>query len=370
MIIGIPREMKQGEYRVGMIPAGVEELKRAGHTVVVQTQAGAGSGIADDQYAAAGAEVVASARDVFSRAELIVKVKEPQPIEIAMMRPGQVVFAFFHFAADRALTEAVLGSGIVAIAYETIRDKRGHLPLLTPMSEIAGKLSIQQGTKCLELPMMGRGILLGGVAGVESGTVLILGGGVVGSNAAKMAAGLGARVIILDVDIERLRYLDDIMPANVEMVFSDRYTLRQYLPQADLVVGAVLIPGARCPVLVRHDDLKRMKPGAVIVDPDIDQGGCVETARPTTHSDPTYVVDQIVHYAVTNMAGAVSRTSTFALCNATLPYVLQLANVGYRRAAALDPGLLAGINTQEGRLTNEAVAHTFHLHYQPAVLAS
>ncbi len=369
MIVGVPREMKQGEHRVGMIPAGVEELTRAGHTVLVQSQAGIGSGVLDDHYRAAGAEVVESARDVFARAELVVKVKEPLPVETAMTHPGQVVFAYYHFAADRALTEAVLGSGIVAIAYETIRDRHGRLPLLKPMSEIAGKLSIQEGARCLALPMTGRGILLGGVPGVEGGTVLILGGGVVGSNAARSAAGLGARAIVLDVDIDRLRHLRDIMPPNVEAIYCDPVTIRHYLPQADLVVGAVLIPGSRCPTLVHREDLKRMKPGAVIVDVDVDQGGCVESTRPTTHSDPTYVVENVMHYAVTNMAAAVPRTSTFALCNATLPYVLTLANLGYRRAASLDPGLAAGISVQDGRLIDEAVAQAFGMDFHRASLS-
>lgn len=368
MIVGIPREIKQDECRVGMLPVGVGELTRAGHTVLVQAQAGVEAGLTDQQYEEAGAQLVDTARDVYTRAEMIVKVKEPQPIELPMMRAGQLVFTYFHFAADRALTESVLSSQIVAIAYETIRDKAGRLPLLTPMSEIAGKLSVQQGAKYLEHPMRGRGILLGGVPGVEPGVVVILGGGVVGSNAAKVAAGLGARVIVMDVDIDRLRYLSDVMPPNVDAVFSDRYTIRNWLQQADLLIGAVLIPGARCPVLVRSQDLKLMKRGAVIVDAGVDQGGCVETTRPTSHSAPTYVVDDIVHYAVTNMAAAVSRTSTFALCNATLPYVLRLANLGYRRAAAMDPGLAAGINTQEGRLTNEAVAASFRMDWQPASL--
>lgn len=368
MIVGVVRETKQDEYRVGMIPAGVEELRRAGHTVLVEAQAGSGSGLPDEVYAAAGAEIVGSAEVICGRADMIVKVKEPQPAEIRMLRPGQVVFTYFHFAADRKLTEAVLASKVVAIAYETLRDRSGRLPLLTPMSEVAGKLSIQEGAKYLERPMMGRGILLGGVPGVEAGIVLVLGGGVVGTNAAKVAAGLGARVIIMDVNLDRLRYLDDVMPPNVELVFSDRHTIRHYLPMADLVIGGVLIPGARCPTLIGRDDLKVMKPGAVIVDVGVDQGGCVETTHPTTHSNPTYVVDNVVHYAVANMPGAVGRTSTFALCNATLPYALKLANLGYRRAAREDAGLAAGINMQEGRVTNEAVAKTFGFPFQPASL--
>jgi alanine dehydrogenase len=337
--------------------------------VLVETQAGVGSGITDEQFVSAGAEMAGSARDVFERAEMVVKVKEPQPPEIKVLRRGQVLFTYFHFAADRGLTDGVLNSGIVAVAYETIQDRQGRLPLLTPMSEVAGKLSIQEGAKYLERPMMGRGILLGGVPGVEPGTVLIIGGGVVGTNAAKAAAGLGARVIVLDVDLDRLRYLADVMPANVEAVYCDAHTIRHYLRQADLVIGAVLIPGARCPMLVRREDLKNMKPGSVIVDVGVDQGGCFETTRPTTHSNPTYLVDNVVHYGVANMPGAVGRTSTFALCNATLPYAIRLANMGYKRAAAADPGLAKGINMQEGRLTNEAVATTFGLPYQPAAVA-
>jgi alanine dehydrogenase len=368
MIVGVIRETKPDEYRVGMIPAGVEELKLAGHEVLIETQAGAGSGLTDEQYAAAGAEIVGVPAEIYERADMIVKVKEPQPPEIAMLRPQQVVFTYFHFAADRALTERILASKCVAIAYETIRDRNGHLPLLTPMSEIAGKLSIQEGAKYLERPMMGRGILLGGVPGVEAGTVLIIGGGVVGTNAAKVAAGLGAHVIILDTDLDRLRYLDDVMPANVDQVFSDRHTIRRCLPHADLVIGAVLIPGARCPTLVAREDLKTMKPGAVVVDVGVDQGGCFETTKPTTHSSPTYAVDNVVHYGVANMPGAVGRTSTFALCNATLPYAVKLASLGYQRAALADPGLAVGINIQNGRLTNRAVADTFRMEYQPAAL--
>lgn len=369
MIVGVVQETKQDEYRVGMIPAGVEELKHAGHTVLVETGAGFGLGLSDEQYEAAGGEIVPTVKEVFHRAEMIVKVKEPQPSEIVKLRAGQVIFTYFHFAVDRELTQGCLNAGIVAVAYETIFDAAGRLPLLTPMSEIAGRLSVQEGAKYLERPMQGRGVLLGGVPGVECGRVMIIGGGVVGFNAAKVAAGMGARVTILDTNLDRLRYLDDVMPANVETVFSDRHTIRKYLPQADLVIGAVLIPGARCPKLVSREDLKRMKPGAVIVDVGVDQGGCFETTRATTHSAPTYVVDNIVHYCVSNMASAVGRTSTFALCNATLPYVLRLARNGYQYAAAQDPGLAAGVNMQEGKLTNRAVAEAFGMEYQPASLS-
>ena len=288
---------------------------------------------------------------MFSNADMIVKVKEPQPAEIARFRAGQIVFTYFHFAADKALTQACLTSGIVAIAYETIKDRQGRLPLLTPMSEIAGKMSIQEGAKYLEKPMMGRGILLGGVPGVAPAHVVVLGAGIVGTNAAKVAAGLGANVALMDINLDRLRYLDDVMPANVKTIFSDAHTVREHLLQADLVVGAVLIPGATAPRLVKRDDLKAMKNGSVIVDVAIDQGGCIETSRPTTHKDPTYVVEGVVHYCVTNMPGAVGRTSTIALCNATLPYALRIANKGYQRAAEEDPGLGEGVNLAGGRVT-------------------
>jgi alanine dehydrogenase len=287
------------------------------------------------------------------------------PEEWPRLRAGQVLFTYFHFAADEALTRAILDSGITAIAYETLRDPKGSLPLLTPMSEVAGRMSIQEGAKYLERPQEGRGILLAGVPGVAPAEVAILGGGVVGSNAAKVAAGLGANVRILDVNLDRLRYLDDIMPPNVTTLYSDRYTILESIERADLVVGAILIAGARAPHLVRRDDLARMKPGSVIVDVAIDQGGCVETSRPTTHRQPTYVVDGVVHYCVTNMPGAVGRTSTYALCNVTLPYVLRLAERGWRRAAAEDPGIAQGVNIDAGRVINQAVAQTFRLPYVP-----
>ena len=368
MIVGVPKEIKQDEYRVGMTPAGVEDLTLAGHQVLVETGAGVGSGLTDDDFASHGAEISGSADDVYARAEMIVKVKEPQPAELDRIRPGQVLFTYFHFAADRALTDRVIQSGCIAIAYETIEDVKGRLPLLTPMSEVAGKMSIQEGAKYLERPSHGRGILLGGVPGVEPATVLILGGGVVGTNAAKVAAGLGAHVVIMDVDIDRLRYLDDVMPANVHTVFSDVDMIRFYVRLADLVIGAVLIPGAKCPMLVPRDYLKTMQPGAVIVDVGVDQGGCVETTRPTTHSDPVYEIDGVLHYCVTNMPGAVGRTSTYALTNATTRYALRLANLGYQRAANEDAGLAKGINIQQGRVTNQAVAATFGLDFQPAIL--
>ncbi|HSV13827.1 MAG TPA: alanine dehydrogenase, partial [Tepidisphaeraceae bacterium] len=328
MRIGVPKEVKADEYRVAMMPVGADVLVRAGHEVFIETNAGIGSGFADEDYAKVGAKIVLSHEQVFASSDMIVKVKEPQPQEIGLFHAGQVVFTYFHFAASRELTEACRKSGITAIAYETIKDRAGRLPLLTPMSEIAGKMSIQEGAKYLEKPMMGRGILLGGVPGVPPANVVVLGAGIVGTNAAKVAAGLGANVVLMDVNLERLRYLDDVMPANVSTIFSDPHTVRDHLRQADLVVGAVLIPGATAPRLVTRKDLVEMKNGSVIVDVAIDQGGCVETARPTTHKEPTYVVEGVVHYCVTNMPGAVGRTSTIALCNATLPYAVKIANKG------------------------------------------
>lgn len=365
MIVGVPKEVKTDEYRVAMLPVGAEELTAAGHTVLIEAGAGQGSGIADALYVDAGATLVDGPDAIWSRADLIVKVKEPLPVEWPKLRPGQTVFTYFHFAADEKLTRAILDSGVTAIAYETLRDPRGGLPLLTPMSEVAGRMSIQEGAKYLERPQEGRGILLAGVPGVAPAEVAILGGGIVGANAAKVAAGLGANVHILDVNLDRLRYLDDVMPPNVTTLYSDRHTILETVQRADLVVGAVLITGARAPRLVRRSDLPKMKMGAVIVDVAIDQGGCVETSRPTTHRDPTYVVDGIVHYCVTNMPGAVGRTSTYALCNVTLPYVLQIAGKGWRAVAAAQPGVAEGVNVDRGKVTNRAVAATFGLPYSP-----
>ena len=361
MIVGVPKEIKTDEYRVGMIPVGVEELRRVGHQVLIQSGAGQGSGISDDQYIDNGAEVVPDAAAIWQRADMIVKVKEPLADEWPHLRAGQIVFTYFHFAADEQLTRAVMATGITAIAYETICDQRGNLPLLTPMSEVAGRMSIQEGAKFLERPFEGRGILLGGVPGVLPANVVILGGGIVGANAAKVAAGLGANVTILDVNLDRLRYLDDVMPRNVTTLFSDRHNILDCLNHADLLIGAVLIPGARAPRLVRHEDLKRMPPRAVIIDVAIDQGGCVETSRPTTHSQPTYIVDDVVHYCVTNMPGAVGRTSTYALCNVTLSYVLQLAKKGLDRAVRENAALAQGVNIRQGKITSPAVAETFGL---------
>jgi alanine dehydrogenase len=363
MQIGILREVKPDEYRVAMLPVGVEELTRAGHRVLMEAGAGLGSGLADELYAANGATIVATAEDVWSESELIVKVKEPQVSEWPLLRPEQIVFTYFHFAASEELTRNVAMTGITALAYETLRGPHGDLPCLTPMSEVAGRMSIQEGAKYLERPQRGRGILLAGVPGVQPAHIAILGGGVVGKNAARIAAGFQADVAILDINVDRLRYLEDIMPPNVNTVFSDRHNIREQLQMADLVIGAVLLEGARAPQLVTHADLKLMKPGAVIIDVAVDQGGCVETTRPTTHSNPTYVVEGIVHYCVTNMPGAVGRTSTYALCNVTLPYVLRLANLGLKAATSTDPGLANAVNLHRGRITNKPVADTFGLPY-------
>jgi alanine dehydrogenase len=363
MIIGVPKEIKLDEYRVAMLPVGVEELVRRGHQVLVEAGAGLGSGLADQDYLSQGAELVKGPEEIFARADCIVKVKEPQRSEWALMRSGQIVFTYFHFAADQELTEAVINTGSTAVAYETLSDDQGRLPLLTPMSEVAGRMSVQEGAKYLERPQMGRGILLGGVPGVAPANITILGGGVVGANAAKIAAGFNANVSMLDINMDRLRYLDDIMPANVDVLFSDRHTIRDQLVRADLVIGAVLIPGARAPMLIDEEDLKQMKPGSVIIDVAIDQGGCIETSKPTTHADPTYMVHDILHYCVTNMPGAVGRTSTYALCNVTLPWVIQIAERGIEQAAHDLPPVARAINMHQGKVTNRPVAETFELEY-------
>ncbi|MDG2221596.1 MAG: alanine dehydrogenase [Rubripirellula sp.] len=365
MIIGVPTEVKTDEYRVALLPVGVEELVARGHRVIVQSDAGIGSGLPNDDYKQAGADLVSTSEEVFSQADLIVKVKEPQPDEYAKIRPGQMVFTYFHFAASHDLTVAMQGSGATCIAYETLRDAKGRLPLLTPMSEVAGRMSVQEGAKYLERPQMGRGILLGGVPGVAPAHITVLGGGVVGANAARIAAGFQADVAILDVDLDRLRYLDDVMPANVNMLYSDRHTVLEQLERADLVIGSVLIPGAKAPQLVRAEDLKRMKHGSVVIDVAVDQGGCVETSRPTTHSQPTYVIDDVVHYCVANMPGAVGRTSTFALCNATLSWIIRLAAMGLDEAIAEKGPLREAINIHSGKLTNAAVAAAFDLEFDP-----
>ncbi len=359
MIIGVPKEIKKDEYRVGLLPVGAQLLVKDGHTVLLETEAGLGSGFDDQAYEATGAEIVSSANEVYSRAEMIVKVKEPQSPEIAQLGEGQIAFTYFHFAASHELTAGCLEAGVTAVAYETLADKQGRLPLLTPMSEIAGRMSIQEGAKYLERPMMGQGILLGGVPGVAPANVLVLGGGIVGTHAAKMAAGLEANVTLMDINLDRLRYLDEVMPANVTTIYSDPHSIERYAVRADLVIGAVLIPGDRAPRLVTRELVSKMKPGSVIVDVSIDQGGCTETSKPTTHSDPIYLVDNVVHYCVANIPGAVSRTSSLALCNATLPYVRQLASLGVEKFAAIDPGHNAAINMANHKLINEAVARTF-----------
>ena len=358
MIIGIPKEIKEQENRIGAIPAMVHHLRDAGHTVLVQNGGGLGAGITDAEFAAVGAKMVESAADIYGEAEMIVKVKEPLPEEFELIRPGQILFTYFHFAADRELTEAMLSCGAQCFAYETLTVD-GKLPLLTPMSEVAGRMSIQVGAYYLERHNGGRGLLLGGVPGVNRSVVMILGAGVVGTNAAKMAAGMGANVILMDIDLDRLRYLDDTMTKNVTVLYSSPLAIRERLPSADLVIGAVLRSGARAPVLVRREDLSLMKDdGPVIVDVAVDQGGCIETCKPTTHAAPTFVVDGVVHYCVANMPGAVPRTSTFALTNATAPWVAHLAKAG-TEAAASDPGLGTAANILNGKITNEGVANAF-----------
>jgi len=363
MITGVPKETKVDEYRVALIPVGAEELVKNGHTVLVEKGAGLGSGIADEEYSRAGAKLVDKVKKIFSDAHMILKVKEPLPEEYPLMREGQIIFTFFHFAASRELTDALVRSKAVAIAYETVRDEKGGHPLLTPMSEVAGRMSIQQGAKYLEKPMEGRGILLGGVPGVAPAEVVVIGGGVVGTQAAKVAAGLGSRVTIMDINLDRLRYLDDIMPKNVITLMSNAQNVRERLKEADLLIGAVLIEGARTPVLITRDMIKTMKPGAVIVDVSIDQGGCVETSRPTTHSKPTFIVDGVLHYCVTNMPGAVGGTSTYALTNASLPFVIEIANKGYEKAAKENPAIRYGLNIVNGKIVNNAVAEAFGLQH-------
>ena len=363
MLIGVPKEIKREEYRVALTPAGAEALTAAGHQVMIQASAGEASGFTDDFYEGAGCEIVQTADEVWERAEMIMKVKEPIEPEWPKMRPGQLLFTYFHFAASEPLTKAVMDSGAVALAYETVELPSGELPLLTPMSEVAGRMAVQEGAKYLERHTGGAGVLLGGVPGVLPGKVVILGGGVVGVNAAKMAAGLGARVALMDINLTRLRYLDDVMPANVNLLFSTRYAVRKQIEDADLVIGAVLIPGKKAPSLVTREDLKTMKDGAVIVDVAVDQGGCVETIKPTTHDDPIYTVDGVIHYAVANMPGGVPRTSTLALTNATLPYALKLAGMGWKEACRGDRALALGLNVVDGKVVYEGVAEAFGMEY-------
>ena len=368
MVLGIPSETKDHEYRVALTPAGVETLVQAGQRVLIHAGAGRHSGFTDDFYLASGAEVVNTAEEVWARAEMIMKVKEPTASEWPLIREDQVLFCYFHFAASEALTRAVVNSGAVAIAYETVGPESGDLPLLTPMSEVAGRMAIQQGAKYLERPAGGSGVLLGGVPGVLPAKVLVIGGGVVGTHAARMAAGLGARVSIMDISLPRLRHLAETMPANVSVLFSTRYAVRKQLRDSDLVVGAVLVPGTKAPTLVKRKDLASMRPGSVIVDVAVDQGGCVETIRATTHEDPVYEVDGIVHYGVTNIPGAVPRTSTLALTNATLPYALQLATLGWEDACAADPDLCRGINVARGEVAHAGVAEAFGMTSGPVPL--
>jgi alanine dehydrogenase len=359
MIVGVPTEIKDDEYRVALRPVGADLLTKDGHTVLVQSGAGRGSGFADEEYERAGATLVPDAAAIFDKAELIVKVKEPMKAELDLLRPHHTVFGYFHFAASRELTERSLAAGYTAIAYETLADSSNRLPLLTPMSEVAGRMATQEGAKYLEKPMRGRGILLGGVPGVEPANVVVLGGGVVGENAARVAAGLGANVVLMDVNLDRLRTLDAIMAANVTTIYSDPHAISAYTEQADLVIGAVLVPGRRAPRIVTAAHVKRMKPGSVIVDVSIDQGGCVETARVTTHHDPIYIVDEVVHYCVGNMPGAVGRTSTQALTNATLPYMRQLAKRGPDAFVARDAGHAASLNLKAGKIVSADVADAF-----------
>ena len=368
MIIGVPKEIKNNENRVGMTPAGVAELVKRGHTVYVQASAGTNSGFPDEEYTAVGAKMLPTIEATYAAAEMIVKVKEPIAPEYKLIKKGQVVFTYFHFAADKILTEAMIESGGICIAYETVEKEDRSLPLLTPMSEVAGRMATQVGARFLEKPQGGKGKLMGGVTGVRPARVLVLGGGIVGTNAAQIAAGMGAEVLITDINLSRLRYLSEVMPKNVKTLYSSMHNIKMELPNIDLVIGSILIPGDKAPHLITKEMLKMMKPGTVLVDVAIDQGGCFETSHPTTHSEPTYVVDSIVHYAVANIPGAVPFTSTMALTNATLPYTVALANKGWRKACKDDPALALGLNVVEGQVTYKAVADVFGLKYEPIEL--
>ena len=363
MKIGIPKEIKTNENRVSLVPAGAEAFVSAGHQVFVEKGAGEGSGFSDDQYTAVGAKILPTADAVWKEGDMILKVKEPIAVEWPRLRKGQVIFTYFHFAADEKLTRAHMDAGAICIAYETVEMPSHELPLLTPMSEVAGRMAVQEGAKYLEKLFGGAGVLLGGVPGVPPGKVVILGGGVVGVNAAKMAAGLGAKVTIMDTSLPRLRYLSDVMPANVQMVFSNRQNILEQITTADLVVGGVLLPGAKAPKLIRREDLKLMKQGAVIVDVAVDQGGCVETTKATTHENPVFTVDGVIHYCVANMPGGVPRTSTLALTNATFPYAFKLANKGWKQALRDDPALLKGLNVVDGKVTYAGVAEAFGMDF-------
>lgn len=363
MIIGVPKEIKNHEYRVGMIPASVRELVSHGHQVYVETNAGSGIGFSDDDYIAVGASILPTASNIFAKAEMIVKVKEPQAAERAMLREGQILFTYLHLAPDFPQTEELIKSKAVCIAYETVTDNMGRLPLLAPMSEVAGRMSIQSGAQCLEKSHAGCGLLLGGVPGVAPAKVVVIGGGVVGANAARIAVGMRADVTILDRSVDMLRKLDEEFQGHAKVVYSTKDAIEKYVLEADLVIGAVLIPGAAAPKLVTKELISRMKPGSAVVDVAIDQGGCFETSHATTHDDPTYIVDDVVHYCVANMPGAVARTSTFALNNATLPYIVKLANKGYQRALLEDKGFLEGLNVIHGKVTCKEVAESFNLEY-------
>lgn len=365
MIIGVPKEIKQSENRVALTPAGALEFAKRGHTVYVQSTAGVGSGFEDSEYVEAGAKILPTIEEVYGIAEMIIKVKEPIEKEYSLVKPNQLLFTYFHFASYEPLTKAMINSNAVCLAYETVEASDRSLPLLVPMSEVAGRMAIQQGAKYLEKPQKGRGVLLGGVPGVPPAKVLVLGGGVVGTQAAKMAAGLGAMVTILDVSLKRLRYLSDVMPANVITMYSNELTIRRLIKNHDLIVGAVLIPGAKAPSLITRDMLKEMRSGTVIVDVAVDQGGCIETCRPTTHDDPIFIIDDVVHYCVANMPGAVPYTSTVALTNATLPYALQLAEKGWKKACQDNHELKMGLNVVNGKVVYQGVSEAFNLPYTP-----
>ncbi len=365
MIVGILKEIKVLENRVCMTPAGVEVMAQHGHQMLVETNAGRGSGFSDEEYVEAGATIVATPAEIYAKADMVMHVKEPQPQEYGMIRKGQIVFTYLHLAADEQQTRALIDAGSVNIAYETIQKADGSLPLLTPMSEVAGRMATQEGASYLQMTKGGRGILLGGVPGVEPGNVVVIGGGVVGINAALMACGLGARVYLLDTNLDRLRYLREVMPSNCFPIMSSKPKLRELLREADLVIGAVLIPGAKAPKLVTRDMLKVMKPGSVMVDVAIDQGGCFETSKATTHADPVFTIDGVIHYCVANMPGAVAKTSTLALTNATLPYALQIADKGWKKACQENPEIAVGVNILDGKVTYKAVAEAFDLPYTP-----
>jgi alanine dehydrogenase len=366
MLIGVPKEIKNHEYRIGLTPAGARELIANGHKVMVQKDGGKSIGLTDELYRKAGAEIVETAKEIFDRAEMIIKVKEPQPVECAMLRKGQILYTYLHLAPDPEQTKALVASGVTAIAYETVTDRKGGLPLLAPMSEVAGRMSIQAGAHALEKAQGGSGVLLGGVPGVAPAEVLVIGGGVVGINAARMAMGMNAHVTILDRSLDRLKYLDEVYGDKLTTIYSTHDAIEERLPATDLVIGAVLIPGAAAPKLISRSQLSLMRPGSVLVDVAIDQGGCFETSKATTHQNPTYEVDGIIHYCVANMPGGVARTSTFALTNATLPFAVQIANKGAKRAMMDDKHLLEGLNVHEGKVTYEAVARDLGYDYVPA----